>query len=447
LPLLGALAALVLLPPPPATAQRDGENDDSFWGDGKRVYTWPDSSLQLRGLTVMPDGNLVYGAEWSDGMWHSHWRSVGDATHGTPCNVALPGYDEFSLRDVATDAQGRLLVLGLTGELGGDINHPFVARYLYPECTPDGTFSQDGWTVLSWDAEFVATPLFRLFLQPDGKLVLAGIGYQSGSLVPTPIAFRLLPSGALDTGFSNDGRTRATYESGPISSAALTPSGKLLMTTPDTDGNSDFILLQFDTDGTFVERASIPFDLVTNGSDFATSVAVAPDDTIYVSGWVQSSTGIRAGVAAMRFLPDGFLARDFGFSHDGRFDFTLAPEAYSEISASLVQDDGKLVVVGRASDSHTDDAAMAVARILPSGALDPKFFPTSITHGLRLVEFDLVGDGEDAATRVLLQNGRIVLGGSAELLSGDQALALARLHNANLFADSFETGDDGRWVH
>jgi len=445
--LLAALTGVVLAASP-AVAQKDGANDNSFWADGTRALAPLAHALSPRGLTVMQDGLLVYGAAWSDaGVWYSTWQAVGDSALGLVCTIDLPGYEGFSISDVAADAQGRLVVLGFAAVDGFDTpNIPFVARYLYPACTLDGTFDQDGWTLLSWASEFASVAPVRLMVQADGKLMLAGNGYFSGSIVPTPIAFRLLPAGGLDTSFSSDGRTHAPFESGYFTSAAVTPGGKLLMTFLGQGGNRDFALALFDANGAYVVNASTPFDLVPNGSDSATSVTVGADSTIYVSGWVQGPSGTRVGVVSFRFLPNGFLVRNNDFGGDGRVDFVLAPETYSQARSSLVQGDGKLLVVGRASNSSTEDGAMAVARLLPSGSLDPEFFPTSFTHGLRLVEFDLGGTNEDTAAEVLLQRGRIVLGGSATRDSGDLAVALARLHNALLLADAFETGDARYWA-
>jgi len=447
---LAALASATLLAAP-ARAQTDGQNDNSFWTDGKRVYSVSAATLELRGLAVAPGGELVYGASWSDGVRHSNWRAVFDSTSGALCNVDLPNYEEFSVNDVAFDAQGRLLVLGFAAVHQGDtVNIPFVARYLYPACTLDGTFDQDGWTVLSWDLEFDVTGLVQLIVQPDGKLLLAGFGARSGPPIDTtPILMRLLPGGGLDTSFSVDGRSRAPLGQGMYRSAALAPNGSVLVTFSGGGGsNSDFTFDLFTPDGTHKATNVVGFDLVPNGVDSATSVTVGSDGRIYVSGNVQGPTSTRVGIAALRFLPNGFLVRDFDFADDGRLDIALAPGngTFSQVADTLVQGDGKLIVAGRFSNDNDQAGAMAVARLLPDGSFDGGFFPTGLTFGFRLVQFDLGGTDEDAATEVLLQRGRIVLGGKAAQNSGDSALALARLHNAYLLADGFEAGDARMWL-
>ena len=120
-----------------------------------------------------------------------------------------------------------------------------------------------------------------------------------------------------------------------------------------------------------------------------------------------SNRVLAAGEGGMaRFLPDGSIDKDFGFS--GR----VALPFYTR--AMALQTDGKIVVAGGTKESNSVD--LMVARYLPSGQLDTSFDSDGI------VRVD-VGGVEEFATAVLVEpSGRIVVAGRAQ-----SSIAVARL--------------------
>jgi hypothetical protein len=87
---------------------------------------------------------------------------------------------------------------------------------------------------------------------------------------------------------------------------------------------------------------------------------------------------------------------------------------------------------------------MAVARLLPDGSFDGDFVPSE--PGWRIVDFDVAPPAHDRAYRVVLQNGRVVLGGSVDIVNGIQSAGVARLLNSYVFADGFEAPQAPGWL-
>jgi uncharacterized delta-60 repeat protein len=113
--------------------------------------------------------------------------------------------------------------------------------------------------------------------------------------------------------------------------------------------------------------------------------------------------------AVARYLPSGALDGSFGTG--GLLVTPLADGQRAEATSIVVQPDGKLVVVGTVYGPSGND--FAVLRYEANGALDTSF----IGDGKLVVDFD---GGDDRAAAVALdRDGRIVVGGSAG--AGSQA--------------------------
>lgn len=109
----------------------------------------------------------------------------------------------------------------------------------------------------------------------------------------------------------------------------------------------------------------------------------------------------------------------------------------SQAWASVLQPDGRTIVVGSAFDPMTGNSDFAVARLNVDGTPDTTFNG----DGQVLVPFNRLGTtgGEDVATCVTLQaDGKILVGGYAQTsLSGDYDFAVARLNFDGTLDDSF----------
>ncbi len=147
------------------------------------------------------------------------------------------------------------------------------------------------------------------------------------------------------------------------------------------------------------------FDLGGTNRDIATDVAIQPDGKIVVVGYADFSALGDTDFAIARLLPSGEL--DPSFDGDGKRTvyFDLGGDKADQAFAVALQTDGKIIVAGRVrSADHTFDPALV--RLLSNGSLD-----TTFGSGGRLV-FDFSTNFQDSANAVRVQpNGRILVAG------------------------------------
>jgi uncharacterized delta-60 repeat protein len=279
---------------------------------------------------------------------------------------------------------------------------------------PDTTFSKDGRRTV----DFAGSGDWGtgVAVQPDGKIVVSGyarIGEDDDFAVA-----RFLKKGALDDTFSGDGRKVTDFADGPDQARALAiqEDGKIVLAGQATiGGNPDFALARYKSTG----RLHLAFGEggkttteFVGGADAANAIAILPNGKILAAGFTW--TGGDPDFALARYLPTGALDANFGEGGKTTTDFG---GGHDEINAIAVQTNGKIVAAGVATiDSNV---VFALARYLPGGSLDETFSG----DGMRTTDF---GAGDHAALGVGLQpDGKIVAAGYAR--SGvDQDFAVAR---------------------
>lgn len=136
---------------------------------------------------------------------------------------------------------------------------------------------------------------------------------------------------------------------------ALQPDGKLLVAGMcDRLGSRDFCVLRLNADGSFDAQfdgdgaANGLVVVAATGTDSATTMALQPDGRIVIIG---TCTSPEAPFCAVRLNTDGSLDTSFDGTSDGngRITFTM-PNASSTPTAVSVQRDGKIVISGSCSN-------------------------------------------------------------------------------------------------
>ena len=199
-------------------------------------------------------------------------------------------------------------------------------------------------------------------IQADGKIVVAGYSNASGN--DDFALARYLPNGTLDASFSGDGRVLTNFGSGSndwANAVALQPDGKIVVAGLSSDsasGNEGFALARYlpngAMDASFGGDGRVLTDFGSGSYDEAFALAIQPNGKIVVAGVVTSE-----GFALARYLPNGAL--DASFSGDGKVTTTVG-SSWEQASALAIQPrDGRLVVVG-VTDYLSDSAAFALAR-------------------------------------------------------------------------------------
>jgi uncharacterized delta-60 repeat protein len=376
---LAVLAALAVAAP--------GDLDASFDGDGRRAL--PEQVITATSLAIQADGKVVVagsGGEENDFMV-SRLLPTGaaDATFDRDGTAGVSVGDIDQALGVGVQADGKVVVVGSTGS--GEETDAAIVR-LMPSGAPDPTFDGDGQKTLGSGPSDTAR---ALVVQPDGRIVVAGTGGPSDDFWVA----RLLPTGALDASFNRVGVWTGDFgESDTAKSVVLQPDGKLVVAGETTLGE-DVVVVRLKPDGTL--DATFDGDGVKitpgPGNERVGAVLLGADGGILVAG---TDGGNELSLGRV----DSGGAPDRTFDLDG---LAVADVGGEDIGyAAALQANGKIVVVG----STGDGSDMAVARFLPSGALDPGFS----ADGRMTVDF---GEKETARAVALQADGKIVIAGTS----------------------------------
>jgi uncharacterized delta-60 repeat protein len=253
-----------------------------------------------------------------------------------------------------------------------------------------------------------------------------GMGVLTGLLL-LPLHVGAVGSGDLDTSFGGDGRVTTSFGSGRVDTATaltLQPDGKIVAAGVSlASGTTPFALARYlpncILDPSFGGDGRVLTDFGSSSSDGASALALQSDGKIVVAGYSCVSCINDFAFALARYLPNSSL--DATFSGDGRVltDFGSGSDDYA--FALALQPNGKIVVAGRSGGSGGHD--FALARYLPNGTLDTSF------SGDAKVVTAFSGDSTDTIYALAIQphDGRLVVAGTSDASDGGD-FALARYH-------------------
>lgn len=334
--------------------------------------------------------------------------------------VMLPGgaSDDYAYA-AAVQADGKIVIAGRAAEQRGD----FALIRLDRDGNLDTSFGTGG-RVLT-DFAGASETIYAIAIQPDGKIVAAGVSTVTGSGNDFALA-RYRPDGSLDTSFGTGGKVTTTI--GPDSDTAyavlVQPDGTIvaggdsnrattgvdfalarytaagvldpsfgtggIALTPIAQfgardsiyalarqadgklvaagGEGDFTLVRYHADGSLDAGFGTGGKLAhlfgsTIGA--ARAVTVAPTGEIYVAGHAHHA------VSVARLTAAGVLDGSFGTG--GKVQTMLSATNWNEAQAIALDAGGKLVVAGWVYEGASSAGNFAVVRYDSAGALDPAF--------------------------------------------------------------------------
>ncbi|WP_460431516.1 M10 family metallopeptidase C-terminal domain-containing protein, partial [Azotobacter salinestris] len=240
-------------------------------------------------------------------------------------------------------------------------------------------------------------------LQPDGKILLVGHGYNPGSNSDDFSVIRLNADGTLDTGFSGDGKAIVDigggYDQGL--SLAVLPDGKLLLSG---NHNGDFSVIRLNADGSldtgFGSDGKAIVD-IRGSNDQGLGLTVLPDGKLLVAGQSHNSGShsYDYDFSVIRLNADGSL--DTSFGSDGKATFDIAGAGRNLVHSMTVQPDGKILLAG--ISSYT----LEVIRLNADGTLDTGFGSDG------KATFDLGWSDDQGYSLTVQPDGKILLAGSS----------------------------------
>ena len=419
---LAAAAAVsaVLLVLRPAHAA-SGDLDPTF-GSGGRVDAPAGENLLATSVLVDSSSRILVGgnSRWFTLARYEPSGSVDPGFGSGGVAIGPPG----NAKTMALQKDGKVLLAGnrFIDERG------YRSYFSVVRFEPDGSIDRD----FASDGSFtdVEGGVRDLALQPDGKIIAAGTAADA-------FAFglvRLIPDGTPDPSFGLDGVVKTQHGSTAGARAvALQPDGKIVAAGVSVPGTAPpppppppapppppppgpppepfrMTLARYTSNGS-LDPSFGSGGIVDTARGFSATIedmALQPDGKIVVVGGITDRIYREAHISLARYLPSGAL--DPAFGSDGIVKTDQADQSWG--NSLTLQPDGKIIVAGM----------FGVARFRSDGTPDKTFGRQGVASS---------GTPELIALAVTVQpDGRIVTAG-IRANGGSQGFALNRYYGAS----------------
>jgi uncharacterized delta-60 repeat protein len=316
------------------------------------------------------------------------------------------------------------IIIGATRVASGNMD--FSALRLLPDGSVDAAFGNSGAGVVAFDrfGSDKTDIVNDVVVQPDDKIVLAGVVAGDSSNGEDMGVVRLNADGSPDSSFGNQGKVAVPFNLGDPATGgyddigfrvSLQTDGQILLTGAANTGSSALMAVArlngsdglrdstFNTDG----RATLLF-----GGDEAVGFQVkqlADAAHVLVVGTANTVTGVyNYDFALAKFDASGQLDPSFGNGGKTTYAFDVGGNNADYAFDFIEQADGKILACGFVEANAPANTDFGCMRFLANGTPDPAYLPL-------LVPFDIGGDFEDLAVRMQTDAlGRIVLVGDVE---------------------------------
>jgi uncharacterized delta-60 repeat protein len=266
---------------------------------------------------------------------------------------------------IAQQTDGNLVVVGSFTNEGH--RFPSIVRYL-PDGTMDTTFGDNGlltYSVPEYENEYYE----KVLLQSDGKILAGGSFYNSGHFYAIQ---RFLSDGSIDNSFGINGEARVFPENFQGGNMILQNDDSVLVTGFFlNNGIYRPMLRRILPDGAldlnFGNNGTVMIDLDPS-LQFDSKIALTNDGKIMVI--VNNVIGNNSTIKMLfRFNSNGVL--DTSFGNNGKVTITI-DEKYHALNMA-VYNDGKIAVYSQYLDSQSSTLHNIYSRYLSNGDLDTSF--------------------------------------------------------------------------
>jgi uncharacterized delta-60 repeat protein len=361
----------------------------------------------IRAVAVEPDGRILIGGSFGlvDGeSRHGAARLHVDGSLDPSFVNGRADAPGSSIEALVRQQNGKVLIGGRLAEFD-EVPHHGVER-LHADGQRDENF-----TIAETNGE-----VYALAVQDDGKILVAGRFTLVHGQARSRIA-RLNADGTLDTTFGEGISLlgAGTEWSTVVQAVAQQPDGRIIIggQFAMVNGEPRFGIARLEADGS-LDRSFGEGMAGIGDNRSVYSLALQGDGKILMGGFFSSINGVPWDGTA-RLHPDGSLDRDFsGPSGGGGRAYALA-----------LQPDGKVIMVGNIFSVHGQPRGR-IARLNPDGTLDRTF-----AEGME-------GAHSALPLAVALHGDKVIVGGQFTWFNGLPRRSIARLHNdISVFIDPF----------
>ena len=215
-------------------------------------------------------------------------------------------------------------------------------------------------------------------IQPDGKIIVAGSTYTSGTFYTYDFAIcRYETDGTLDQSFGSNGKVTTDFYGydEEAKCLAIQDDGKILVAGYSYDfpnASIDFAMVRYLTNGNIDSSFGLNGKVLTffDGDAMANSIVIQTDGKIILAGMSRYLLGDQ-DFGMVRYKSDGSIDSTFGLYGITRTDFTSGSE--DNAYAMALQSDGKIVLAGETRLSPSPDFNFAIVRYETDGDPDASF--------------------------------------------------------------------------
>ena len=430
--LVSALIAAFMAQPPSVSAQSQttvaaGSLDRSFAGKGFAVTDLGNRDEHLRAVAVQPDGKIVAagytqtGHQFQIALIRLNSNGTPDASFGDR-GTAITEFNEHHAHahGIALQTDGKILVVGHTHTLAND---DFIMARYTKNGRLDAAFGADGKVELDFDGGFDFA--FGTAVQPDGKILVAGTASIDGNY-DFALA-RFSTDGVLDSSFGTGGKATSDFGTEDVTvndtaqALALQPDGKIVLAGYS---GSDFALARYSADGVLDSSFGKGGKVTTNlgkSTHRIYAVAALPNGKIVGMGRSFSDVNSDVDFEVARYNSDGSLDDTFGDGGTVRTDLGAGEYGYG----GVVQPDGRIVMAGFIYDPAlgTEPAShqQLLVRYRSDGSLDESFGDGGTVR-------TSVGKEDQLYSVAMQADAKIVVAGNSGI-DGDYDLVVARYHS------------------
>lgn len=321
-----------------------GALDNSFGVGGKTITN---VAISADAVVIQNDGKIIvagFGYGGNVALVRLNGAGIVDPSFGVGGVVSTNFGGIESANAMVLQNDGKIVVAG--DQLNGKV--ALLARY-NSDGTPDAGFGTGGQVTSTFTTD---TIINSVAMAPDGKIVIAG-SLEDNNGISRILVGKYTNTGVPDTGFDGDGfvttSIKGYYES--ACGVLVYPTGKILVagTSVDSSSQGNFALVRYTSAG----AVELTKDADINVDGDARALALRPDGKIVVAGSWGSNFGVEQFTNTLDF--------DSSFGTNGVVNLDFAG-GFDEASAVLIQNDGKILVGGRAPVGGTPTQNFAFAR-------------------------------------------------------------------------------------